>query len=96
MPALKNYRYLDNKLSIDGLFLIYPNPSTGRFPMEYILFEPGTIVIQDVLGRVVWKKELARTLQGSDIVDIDIPGIYMIFIKRDSIVSNVCKHLVNN
>lgn len=49
-----------------GVFSLYPNPSTGAFTLKYSLFNQDnvTLVITDVLGRLVYERALESQTTG--------------------------------
>ena len=79
--------------------LVFPNPSTGQFSMEYIgnQNEDRNVTLLDPLGRIV-HEHLWKVAEGSNIQNLDFrngkPGFYYVRISGRRGVSLV-KVIVN-
>jgi hypothetical protein len=69
----------------------WPNPSTGRFTIDFSLKEPGSVDISvvDVLGREVVRRDLGRYERGAHEASLDLEsggrtlssGIYFVIMR---------------
>lgn len=70
---------------------VYPNPFTNSFTVNYNLSDNksaiNNLVIYDILGKEVWRKQLS-TVSGSLQMNVElIKGIYFIYVQQDSHLS---------
>ncbi len=63
------------------LFTIYPNPNNGRFTIETTQFSGTELIIYDVLGRVIYQKQLMTEKESIDL-STAINGTYHLVLKN--------------
>jgi hypothetical protein len=79
---------------MEGLLVnIFPNPATDEFTINISGAEAGTIVISDVLGRIVYSNNLSSSFQCFKVGGEFSPGTYIvkIFSTNDSRIVKVVK-----
>lgn len=73
----------------NGYARLYPNPTNGRLTIEFITGIPaeGSLVITDVLGRIVGKQTLDKDIAAIDLSITRLPaGIYFIKVLDGDVV----------
>ncbi|NNF04932.1 MAG: T9SS type A sorting domain-containing protein, partial [Rhodothermales bacterium] len=82
----------------------YPNPTPGRFTVDYALKNPGAveITVVDILGREIVRRDLGRRDRGLHQASLDLDanghavasGIYFVIVRGDGAAARSQKIVV--
>jgi len=79
------------EVSGSDMFTIYPNPSRGKFTVETLRYSGTEITIYDVVGRIVYQKQMAGSKESID-MGADAGGTYYLVMRNQQFTGY--KHFV--
>ena len=62
----------------ESTFVIYPNPSNGKFNVQFSRIESGVLTVTDLLGRIIYQSQISESVSEKINISNEATGLYLV------------------